>query len=297
MSKDTPIIMKSQPFRPFSNFNKDPWRETGVEENEDDCSCSTDAVTVKVSNVHTMEGATDPQTPESLLRAWLDRINSFDRVGILYLMNRLTIEGVLVGDLEGEIRTHLERSGYERNVIDEIDPAVRNAVELVTNGLWQNFIIQEREHGTTAGATASQVTRPQQRSLDQHLVGNEVTAEGKRDAKSDASSLTDSPKTGKPKAATEKSVGDNSAKNALADSTTLWVTGALNSEKASGDTAEQCATMGIRRTVRQNNLRQGQGDASTVANSDGSLSYTQAPNIDVASGNTERTGSTGTEYG
>ena len=51
MSKDTPIIMKSQPFRPFSNFNKDPWRETGVEENEDDCSCSTDAVTVKVSNV------------------------------------------------------------------------------------------------------------------------------------------------------------------------------------------------------------------------------------------------------
>jgi hypothetical protein len=123
-------------------------------------------------------------------------------------------------------------------VIDEIDPAVRNAVELVTNGLWQNFFIQEREHGTTAGATASQVTRPQQRSLDQHLVGNEVTAEGKRDAKSDASSLTDSPKVKagmgksgddddsankKPKAATETSVGDDSDaknKNVPADNNT-----------------------------------------------------------------------------
>jgi hypothetical protein len=76
---------------------------------------------------------------------------------------------------------------------------------------------------------------------------------------------------------------------------TLSVTGALNSEEASRDTAEQCATMGSRRTVGQNNLRQGQGDANTVANSDGSLLYTQAPNIDVASGNTEQTVSTGTE--
>jgi hypothetical protein len=47
--KDTP--MKSRPVRPFSHSNKNPWRETVVEENDDDCSCSTDAVTVKVSNV------------------------------------------------------------------------------------------------------------------------------------------------------------------------------------------------------------------------------------------------------
>jgi hypothetical protein len=240
-------------------------------------------------------------------------------------MNRLTIEGVLVGDLEGEIRTHLERSGYERNVIDEIDPAVRNAVELVTNGLWQNFFIQEREHGTTAGATASQVTRPQQRSLDQHLVGNEVTAEGKRDAKSDASSLTDSPKVKagmgksgddddsankKPKAATETSVGDDSDaknKNVPADNnTTLSATGTandtLNSEEAGGDTAEEGdgeeeqEVAGIRRTVRQTDLHQNQRDASAgTISSVGSMSYTQAPNIDTASGNTEQTGSTGTK--
>jgi hypothetical protein len=47
--KDTP--MKSRPARPFSHSNKNPLRETVAEENEDDCSCSTDAVTVKVSNV------------------------------------------------------------------------------------------------------------------------------------------------------------------------------------------------------------------------------------------------------
>jgi hypothetical protein len=47
--KDTP--MKSRPVWPFLHSNKNPWRKTVAEENEDDCSCSTDAVTVKVSNV------------------------------------------------------------------------------------------------------------------------------------------------------------------------------------------------------------------------------------------------------
>ena len=240
-------------------------------------------------------------------------------------MNQLTIEGVLVGDLEGEIRTHLKSSGYECDVIDKIDPTVCNAVELVTNDLWENFFIQEREHGTTARATALQVTSPQQCSLDQHLVGNEVTAEGKRDAKSEASSLTDSPKVKagmgksgndddsadrKPKAATEMSVGDDSDaknKNVPADNnTTLSATGTandtLNSKEAGRDTAEEDdgeeeqEVAGIHCTVGQTDLHQDQGDASAGAiSSVGSMSSTQAPNIDMASGNMEQTGSTGTK--
>jgi hypothetical protein len=185
----------------------------------------------------------------------------------------------------------LDNGGCERNVVAETRSALSNAMELATNGRWENFYSEEIQRGVTT----SLATR-QRLSLDDHLAVQQVDlTDDKKDGKSETNSLTDSPKTGKPKAATEKSVGDDSAQNTLADSTTLWVTGALNSEEASRDTAEQCATMDIRCTVRQNNLRQGQGDASTVANSDGNLSYTQAPNIDVASGNTKQTGSTGTE--
>jgi hypothetical protein len=201
------------------------------------------------------------------------------------------IEVTKGADMEGSIKQMLENGGCERNVIAEIGSALINGMELATNGRWENFYSEEIQRGVT-----TLLATRQQPSLDDHLTVQHVdlTAD-KKDGKSKTSSLTDSPKTGKPKAATEKSVGDDSAQNALADSMTLSVTGALNSEEASRDTAEQCATMGSHRTVGQNNLRQGQGDASTVANSDGSLSYTQAPNIDVASGNTEQTVSTGTE--
>jgi hypothetical protein len=43
--------MKAVPIRPSFHYNEKPWRESVVDENEDDCSCSTDAVTVKASNV------------------------------------------------------------------------------------------------------------------------------------------------------------------------------------------------------------------------------------------------------
>jgi hypothetical protein len=55
---------------------------------------------------------------ESLLRAWLGRINAFQRVVVLVLMN-LMIEGDLVEGrkiIKARIRKHLEWGGYKRDM-------------------------------------------------------------------------------------------------------------------------------------------------------------------------------------
>jgi hypothetical protein len=125
-------------------------------------------------------------------------------------------------DMEGSIKQMLENGGCERNVIAETRSALSNAMDLATSGHWENFYSEEIQRGVT-----TLLATRQQPSLDDHLAVQQVDlTTDKKDGKSETSLLTDSPKTGKPKAATEKSVGDDSAKNALADSTTLSVTGA-----------------------------------------------------------------------
>jgi hypothetical protein len=156
---------------------------------------------------------------ESCLSAWLGRINSSAlKINVFALMNEVT-KGA---DMEGSIKQMLESGGCERDVIAETRSALSNAMELTTNGCWENFYSEEIQRVVTTLL----VTR-QQPSLDDHLAVQQVdlTAD-KKDGKSETSSLTDSPKTGKPKAATEKSVGEDSTQNTLADSTTLSVTGA-----------------------------------------------------------------------
>lgn len=157
-------------------------------------------------------------------------------------------------DAEGTmkvIKKTLEYGGCERDVIDGIGSALSSAKKLSNNGKWNSFYKEEIQNG---GATTLPPS-PQQRSLGDHLKEVRVTAD-KNDGKSDASSLTGSPKTGKPKASSEKSVGDDSAKSAPADATTLSATGATNgafdSEEAGGDAADEGATTGqVTGTIRR----------------------------------------------
>jgi hypothetical protein len=79
--KDTP--MKSRPVRPFLHSNKNPWRETVAEENEDDCSCSTDAVTVKVSNVVSFHRP--PARPSVILLPFMFSLFHCQTLSIVFL--------------------------------------------------------------------------------------------------------------------------------------------------------------------------------------------------------------------
>jgi hypothetical protein len=109
---------------------------------------------------------------ESCLSAWLGRINSSVlKINVFALMNEVT-KGA---DMEGSIKQLLESGGCERDVIAETRSALSNAMELATNGRWENFYSEELQRGVTT----SLATR-QQPSLDDHLAVQQVDLNGRQ---------------------------------------------------------------------------------------------------------------------